>query len=160
MTRCPCASALPAHLCQAEATRVPQKTFLQLWLGQGLPGIRHQCFSGQLTGTESGNEGLGWKGSALLNWRVLGSRGALPCSALLTEEFHTDPCFLDVSCAPLGCQANRKTSVCYKFSLAKGRFPSLGGNNPTFCPVSALRYEWLPKKKASVPSSSPSSDII
>lgn len=39
-------------------------------------------------------------------------------------------------CAPLGCSANRKTSVRYKFSLAKGHFPSLKEKQ---IPLSVLR---------------------
>lgn len=44
--------------------------------------------------------------------------------------------FLYMWCAPLGCLANRKTSVCYKFSLAKGHFPSLKEKQ---IPLSVLR---------------------
>lgn len=50
---------------------------------------------------------------------------------------------LYIRCTSLGCLASRKTSVCYKFSLAKGHFLCLKGNHALWC----LRLEWLDCQK-------------
>lgn len=62
-----------------------------------------------------------------LDKREHGSQGALFCfeEGGISHRSAWPECFLYMRCAPLGCLANRKTSVRYKFSLAKGHFLSL-----------------------------------
>lgn len=117
-----CGNAFPAHLCQAEGHRhthtALQEAFLPLlWDGQhkGAPcscGIIKQ----QLIRTEPCKDRRG--GGREFAWT--GETRALPY----------------IWCTPLGCLVSRKTSVCYKFSLAKGHFLSLKENVITLCDVS------------------------
>lgn len=94
---------------------------------KGIPGIINRHFSQQPIHTETCKGRLEVKSTTLLNKREHGSRGALFCSEEggISHRSAWPERFLYMRCAPLGCLANRKTSVRYKFSLAKGHFLSL-----------------------------------